>query len=421
MSDAPSVIPWPPAVDDLLPGDAAEAVLVGRVRRPGLGPSVVAVRDGELWDVTATFPTVRALTESADPSGALAAARGEGIGPLAEVLATTAPEHRRDGSPHLLSPVDLHVVKAAGVTFPVSMIERVIEERAGGNHAAAADIRSEIDAVIGGSLAALRPGSTEAAALKELLVGRGWWSQYLEVGIGPDAEVFTKAPVLATVGTAVDVGVLASSAWNNPEPEVALVVRSDGEVVGATLGNDVNLRDVEGRSALLLGRAKDNNASAALGPFVRLLDEGYDIDAVRGATVGLEVHGEDGFVLRDASAMAMISRDPLDLVAQTVGQRHRYPDGFVLYLGTMVAPVVDRDEPGRGFTHHDGDVVRITEDRLGTLVNRGAGGGGRRALDGRHRRPLPRARRAWCAVTPPAQARRPHEHVAARPAPRAAR
>ncbi|GAA1824097.1 fumarylacetoacetate hydrolase family protein [Agromyces salentinus] len=386
---------WPDA-RDLLPVDADRATLVGRAWLPATGadaagdagedagrdaagldaagPAVVALRGDDLFDVSIAFPTMRALTEQADPTGALLAALGSGtgqrIGSLAEIVANTPPESRDAARPWLLSPIDLHVVKAAGVTFPVSMLERVIEERARGDQDAAAVIRRDILATIGGSLDELKPGSEEAAALKAMLLERGWWSQYLEVGIGPDAEVFTKAPVLATVGTSVDVGVHPASQWNNPEPEVVLVVSSDGRIVGASLGNDVNLRDVEGRSALLLGKAKDNNASASVGPFIRLFDDGYSLEDLRAAVVSLTIDGTDGFRLEGTSELARISRDPADLVDQVVGEHHRYPDGFVLYLGTMFAPVEDRDVPGRGFTHHDGDLVRIAEPRLGALVNR---------------------------------------------------
>jgi len=366
----PSTTAWP-AGAELLPVDGAAGTLVGRAWVPdAAGPSVVAVRESGVVDVSATFPTMRSLTEHPDPAAAVRAAGGPVLGSLDELAANTPPELRRPDRPWLLSPIDLHVVKAAGVTFPVSMLERVIEERARGDQDAAAAIREEIGATIGGSLDALRPGSPEAAQLKAFLVDRGWWSQYLEVGIGPDAEVFTKAPVLSTVGALVDVGVHSASEWNNPEPEVVLVVASDGRIVGATLGNDVNLRDIEGRSALLLGQAKDNNASAAVGPFVRLFDESYDLDALRGSVVRLEIEGHDGFRLEGVSELARISRDPSDLARHVIGAHHQYPDGFVLYLGTMFAPVDDRDAPGRGFTHHDGDLVRISEPRLGTLVNR---------------------------------------------------
>ena len=366
-----STTDWPTDAAELLPDDGCAGALVGRAWVPDAGgPSVVAIREDGVIDVTASFPTMRALTESPDPAAAAAAATGPVLGTLDDLVANTPPERRDPARPWLLSPIDLHVVKAAGVTFPVSMLERVIEERARGDQDAAGAIRAEIHGVLGGSLDSLRPGSPEAVDLKAFLVDRGWWSQYLEVGIGPDAEVFTKAPVLATVGACVDVDSTPTSAWNNPEPEIVLVVASDGRIVGASLGNDVNLRDVEGRSALLLGKAKDNNASAAVGPFVRLFDATYDLDALRRSVVTLSVAGDDGYRLDGASELARISRDPAELVAQVVGAHHRYPDGFALYLGTMFAPVDDRDEPGRGFTHHDGDLVRIAEPRLGALVNR---------------------------------------------------
>ncbi|MFF2388054.1 fumarylacetoacetate hydrolase family protein [Agromyces sp. NPDC058104] len=355
----------------MLPVDGTEGTLAGRIFDPAAGgPSVVAIREHGVVDVSGSFATMRALTEQADPAAALAAADGPVVASLAELVANTPEDTRDAGRPWLLSPIDLHVVKAAGVTFPVSMIERIIEERARGAADSAADVRDEVLGLLGGSLDDLVPGSPEAAALKELLIEKGMWSQYLEVGIGPDAEVFTKAPVLATVGSGSDVGVLSTSAWNNPEPELVLVVASDGRIVGATLGNDVNLRDIEGRSALLLGKAKDNNASAAVGPFIRLFDGGYSLDDVRSAVVTLEVEGVDGFRLEATSPLARISRDPADLVAQTIGDHHRYPDGFVLYLGTLFAPIQDRDVEGHGFTHKTDDLVTIREPRLGALINR---------------------------------------------------
>ncbi|MGV8882989.1 MAG: fumarylacetoacetate hydrolase family protein [Rhodoglobus sp.] len=356
---------------EFLPADGTAGTLIGRVCDPAVGgPSVVVIREEGVVDLSATFATVRELTELPDPAAAVAAASGPVLGSLDDLVANTPDAVRDTTRAYLLSPIDLHVVKAAGVTFAVSMLERIIEERARGDMDAAAGVRADIMEALGGELDDLVPGSPEAARLKELLIERGLWSQYLEVGIGPDAEVFTKAPVLSTVGGGADVGVHSKSDWNNPEPELVLVVSSAGQIVGATLGNDVNLRDVEGRSALLLGKAKDNNASAAVGPFVRLFDATYSIDDVRRSVVTLTVEGADGYRLEASSPLEKISRDPVDLVEQVIGAHHQYPDGFVLYLGTLFAPVDDRDEVGRGFSHHLDDVVSIAEPRLGALINR---------------------------------------------------
>ncbi len=358
------------ALQSALP-DEAGAALAGRVWRPDAGgPSVIAIRDGEAVDISREFPTMRDLCEADDPAAALRQAQGERIGSAAAILANTPPVIRDGSKPWMLAPVDLQAVKAAGVTFVASMLERVIEERARGDLAAAAAIRMDVERLVGGDLRRLTPGSPEAAALKETLVAQNAWSQYLEVGIGPDAEIFTKAPPMAAVGPGMDVGVHPKSVWNNPEPEIVLVVASTGRIVGATLGNDVNLRDVEGRSALLLGKAKDNNASCALGPVLRFFDRDFGLDDIRKADVSLTVEGEDGFRLEGLSSISEISRDPADIVAQMINPHHQYPDGAVLFLGTMFAPVEDRDAPGKGFTHKAGDIVTISTARLGRLVNR---------------------------------------------------
>ena len=354
-----------------LPVDAERATLVGRVWDPQVdGPCAISLRNGEVMDISATAPTMRDLCEAEDPAARARAADGRPLGTLADILANTPRERRDPARPWLLAPIDLQAVKAAGVTFVVSMLERVIEEQARGDPSRAEAIRSEIQATIGDDLRRLRPGSEQAMTLKALLIEKGMWSQYLEVGIGPDAEVFTKAQPMSAVGHLAEAGLHPKSSWNNPEPEIAVLVSSAGRIVGATLGNDVNLRDFEGRSALLLSKAKDNNASATIGPFIRLFDADFALDDVRRGELSLTVDGKDGFRLEGTSDIGQISRDPEDLVAQTIGANHQYPDGFVLYLGTMFAPTQDRGEPGEGFTHEIGDLVTIESPKLGRLVNR---------------------------------------------------
>lgn len=362
-------------IKSLLPADAADAALCGRVWRPSLeGPAVVAIRPEGVFDVSTRWPTASALAAESDPAAALRAfvesGAGERIGELEPIADNTPPDHRDPARDWLLTPIDLQAIKASGVTFVVSLLERVIEERARGNPQDAAAIRGQVESLVGGDLARLKPGSPEAMALKQTLVDQGLWSQYLEVGIGPDAEIFTKAQPLSAVGSGMDAGLHPASTWNNPEPEAVLVVAPDGRPVGATLGNDVNLRDFEGRSALLLGLAKDNNASCAIGPFVRFFDQRFSLDSVRGMDVALRVEGDDGFRLDAVSSLSKISRDPADLVRQAIGPNHPYPDGLVLFLGTMFAPVQDRDTPGGGFTHKTGDRVSISTPQLGELINR---------------------------------------------------
>jgi fumarylacetoacetate (FAA) hydrolase family protein len=357
---------------DSLPMDSGDSVLAGRVWRPeASGPSIVTLRGVDILDVTCRdVTTMSDLCALPDPAGWMRVAAGEKIGTIGDVLANADEAARNPQLPWLLAPVDLQAVKASGVTFIASLMERVIEEQAHGSPDMAHKIRAEFEKLIGGDLAALKPGSDRAAALKESLMKSGHWSQYLEVGIGPDAEIFTKCQPMSAVGTGAYIGIHPASVWNNPEPEIALAVSREGKVVGAMLANDVNLRDFEGRSALLLGQAKDNNASCSLGPFMRLFDETFILDDIRHAEIDLRVEGTDGFVLHDTSSMSKISRDPLQLVEAALGKTHQYPDGFLLLLGTMFAPSQDRGAVGQGFTHKVDDIVTISTPRLGALRNR---------------------------------------------------
>jgi fumarylacetoacetate (FAA) hydrolase family protein len=352
-----------------LPADLSDALLVGRVWRNDVnGPSVVVVRQGEVFDITAQAATVSDLLDHDDAAAFARAAQGESLGRVEALI--EAALSGADAPVRLLAPCDVQAIKACGVTFAVSLLERVIEEQAGGNPARADELRSSLLKDIGADLSAIKPGSPEAEKLKQEFIARGAWSQYMEVGIGPYAEVFSKSQPMSAVGFGADVGLHPESKWNNPEPEIVLAVNSRAQTVGATLGNDVNLRDIEGRSALLLGKAKDNNASCGVGPFIRLFDERFTIDTVRNAELRLLIEGaEDEFRLDGESRMREISRDPLDLVSQTSGAHHQYPDGFMLFLGTMFSPIKDRGAPGAGFTHKLGDRVSISSPSLGMLVN----------------------------------------------------
>lgn len=358
----------------ILPHDTDRALLIGRVHLPGQGATLVRVTADGVFDLSRLAPTSRDLLELPDPAAAVRAHAAPRLASTATVLANSGPDRFDPAQPRFLAPCDLQAVKAAGVTFVASMLERVIEEQARGDAGKAESVRKAVVAVIGDNLSAVKPGSPEAAKLKDVLIAQGVWSQYLEVGIGPDAEIFTKSQPMSSVGVGAEIGIHPGSSWNNPEPEIVLAVNSRGEVKGATLGNDVNLRDFEGRSALLLGKAKDNNASCAIGPFIRLFDDHFTIDTVRQCHLVLCVTGPEGFVMEGSSSLALISRDPLDLAQQAMGEpgqpTHQYPDGYVLFLGTMFAPTQDRHGPGQGFTHVVGDVVTVATPALGMLVNR---------------------------------------------------
>ncbi|HEY7498945.1 MAG TPA: fumarylacetoacetate hydrolase family protein [Vicinamibacterales bacterium] len=351
-------------VERALPRDADHAELIGRIWQHDVGPTLVRVRGNDVYDLSPVAVTCSDLVNLDDPVGAIrAAAPFRSIGAVSDLLVGQS-------SSRLLAPCDLQAIKASGVTFVASLLERVIEEQARGDAAKAEGLRTSIASIIGASLRNIRPGSAEARRVKDVLIEQGVWSQYLEVGIGPDAEIFSKGQPMSAVGTGAEIGIHPKSEWNNPEPEIVLAVNDSGRIVGATLGNDVNLRDFEGRSALLLGKAKDNNASAAIGPFIRLFDEHFTLDDVRTCDVALHIAGPDGFTFEAVSSMSQISRDPTEIVEHTIGPYHQYPDGLMLFLGTMFAPTIDRFAAGKGFTHVVGDVVAVTTPRLGSLVNR---------------------------------------------------
>ena len=357
-----------PAPHSALPDDAAQATLIGRLWIPGTGPVLVRVTPQGVYDLSALALTCSDLLELDASASQVQAHTGARLGDT-QILLQASDAAALDQA-HFLAPCDLQAIKAAGVTFVASMLERVIEEQARGDASKAEAVRQAVVAVIGDNLRSVVPGSAQAEQLKAVLLAQGMWSQYLEVGIGPDAEIFTKSQPLSAVGTGAQVGLHPGSHWNNPEPEIVLAANSRGQVVGATLGNDVNLRDFEGRSALLLGKAKDNNASCAIGPFIRLFDAHFSIDDVRQADLHMVVTGPEGFVMQGTSAISQISRDPLDLATQAMGPYHQYPDGMMLFLGTMFAPTQDRHGPGQGFTHVVGDTVAVSTPQLGTLFNR---------------------------------------------------
>jgi len=361
---------------EILPGDSESATLVGRAWVPGgkAGPSPVVLHAGSLYDLSSVVPTSSALLNVANPVQLVRDAIERGWAkPVAEIeaaLGNSDADRRRASHAYILAPCDLQAVRACGVTFVSSMVERVIEEHARGDADKADSVRRAIGDEIGAGIKSIKPGSPEAMRLKASLIKRELWSPYLEVGIGPDAEVFNKAQPLSSVGVGAEIGIRSDSSWNNPEPEVVLAVNRAGHIVGVTLGNDVNLRDFEGRSALLLGKAKDNNASCSIGPFIRLFDEHYSLDDMRRTRIEIHVSGTDGFQLEGESNLAAISRDPVDLVSQAMNRAHQYPDGMMLFLGTQFAPVQDRGEQGKGFTHKLGDIVSISAPALGALVNR---------------------------------------------------
>ncbi|HEY4670460.1 MAG TPA: fumarylacetoacetate hydrolase family protein [Gemmatimonadaceae bacterium] len=354
-----------------LPDDHSRAALVGRVWRPEVeGPALVRIHDGSVYDLSAVAATCSQCLDLDDPLAAVRTPSLPRLGSVRDILANSPEDGRNTKAPWFLAPCDLQAIKASGVTFVASLLERVIEEQARGDAGKAESVRQAIVAVIGNNLRNVRPGSPEAAAIKDALIAQRVWSQYLEVGIGPDAEIFTKGQPMSAVGTGVEIGIHPKSHWNNPEPEIVLAVNSSARAVGATLGNDVNLRDFEGRSALLLGKAKDNNASGAIGPFIRLFDEHFGLDDIRRCDVALRVEGPDGFAFDAKSSMSQISRDPLELVDHAMGAHHQYPDGMMLFLGTMFAPTIDRFAPGQGFTHSLGDIVTVSTPTLGALINR---------------------------------------------------
>jgi len=366
---------------ECLPDECREGTWLGRAWLPAsfapsniAGPHVITVRDGQVIELSDCFDSIADITRHPTPTAAVQNATGVSICSLNTLLENSLfyklpADIRKSQQPSLLAPNDIQAIKACGVTFVASLIERVIEEKALGNPSKAEEIRAVVHAAIGDNLKDIEPGSPQTEILKAKLIAQGIWSAYLEVGIGPDVEVFTKSQPMSAIPCGSQLGVLETSQWNNPEPEVAFLVSPQGSFLGAALANDVNLRDYEGRSSLLLGKAKDQNGSCPIGPMFRLFDDSYSLDDAANTEVNLSIVGEDGFCSTGENRMSEISRSVDSIIKQVCNGSHQYPDGIAIMLGTMFAPTEDRGEEGMGFTHKVGDRVEISSPKLGKLVN----------------------------------------------------
>jgi len=352
----------------VLPSDGYAGTLVGRALFPGVfpGPCVVAIREDGVHNISGTVPTMAQLLNAPNPLATLQRALRNCVylGPLESLLENSTPSTHDPLKPYLLTPIDLQAVKAVGLTFVNGLLQRFADDNGG-----AATV-AKMEKAAGVALGKILPGSEEAARLRTALMEDGLWNDTLEVGFGPDVELFTKAQPLSAVGTGAEIAVLPTSKQTFAEPEVVLMLNADGKICGATLGCDMTARDVEARSLLLLGRAKDQNATCAVGPFIRLFDQTFSLPNVQGMNLTYAFEGADDAVFTDTGSMDQIGRGLITLARQVVNEHHGYPDGVALFTGCMFKAPSSRGASDTPFTHQVGDVVIIKASPLGTLINR---------------------------------------------------
>jgi 2-dehydro-3-deoxy-D-arabinonate dehydratase len=171
-------------------------------------------------------------------------------------------------------------------------------------------------------------------------------------------ELFFKATRSRVSGPGEQIGIRGDSTWDVPEPELALVINRDGEIVGYTIGNDVSSRSIEGENPLYLPQAKVYSKCAAVGPHVALA---WELADVSNLTIRLVIN-RDGKVLFDGNTATSQIHRRLDELVTYLRRDNEFPAGVILMTGTGIIPPSE-------FTLENGDVVEITIDSIGTLQN----------------------------------------------------